>query len=96
MAEPDILSEAMKYVGGGAGGATVIGAFLAWLRNREAKEAREEFLELRADVKQLLKDVGEHKTVFADVVELKMMVSALHKRVDRLEEEPAKKPKGRG
>lgn len=70
-----------------AGG--VVGALMRWLAGREAREAREaqekareEFVLLRADVKRLIDDVGEHKAVFADVVTTKNAVDALGKKLD--------------
>lgn len=70
-----------------AGG--VVGALMRWLAGREAREAREaqekareEFVLLRADVKRLIDDVGEHKKVFEDVVNTKQAVKTLGEKFD--------------
>lgn len=95
--ELDPLMKGLIHAGGGGiTAATLVGGFMRWLNGRdreereikaadEAKKAREEFLELRADVKRLLEDVGEHKKVFEDVVETKLSLKALHRRFDESE-----------
>jgi hypothetical protein len=81
--------EVAKTAGTMLGSAGLVGALMRWLAGREAREAREaqekarvEFVLLRADVKRLIDDVGEHKAVFADVVTTKNAVDALGKKLD--------------
>lgn len=57
---------------------------MRWFAGKDASKAREEFVELRADVKQLLKDIQEHRTVFEDVVTTKNAVKTLGEKLDDL------------
>jgi uncharacterized protein Yka (UPF0111/DUF47 family) len=82
--EVDLMKMA-THTASGIGGAGLIGVLMRFFQSREAQQAREEFVELRGDVKRLIDDIGEHKRVFEDVVGTKMSVSALHKRLDEYE-----------
>lgn len=77
----DILT-AGTHVVSGIGGAGAVGVLMRWLAGKDAVAAREEFILLRADVKQLIADMGEHKKVFEDVVTTKNAVKALFEKVD--------------
>lgn len=81
--------EVAKTAGTMLGSAGLVGALMRWLAGREAREARqaqelarEEFVLLRADVKRLIDDVGEHKRVFEDVVNTKQAVKTLGEKFD--------------
>lgn len=96
MSDPTDLTSLATSGGAATVASFSVGAFMRWLYGRDAQRkeeaaqvsaaaAREEFINLRADVKHLIAAVGEHKAVFEDVVATKLSLKALHGRFDDAE-----------
>lgn len=78
----DVVMDVGKHALSSGGAVGLFAILTRWLESKKAEQAREEFILLRADVKQLIADVQEHKQVFEDVVTIKNAVKALGEKFD--------------
>ncbi len=78
----DVVMDIGKHALSSGGSVGLFAVLTRWLEGKKADAAREEFILLRADVKQLIEDTREHKKVFEDVVTTKNAVKALGEKFD--------------